>query len=220
MSRNLTAAAIAEITAQNMRPVLFVALQFSSGYLYLWSGYGSIVWNGITWQGVGDLGAISAITEVSDVSAASLNLTLAGVPVSLLGDALTQVRQGNAVIIYQGFLTAAGAIVANPYQAWAGRMDTCTIREGASQTGGPVDTAVITLSCENRLIDLKRARERDYDQQDQQINFPGDNGFQFVPQLQQLNVVWGVATASVPIRTSGAPVNGIGIGGHGKNTSQ
>jgi hypothetical protein len=190
MSRNLTAAAITEITAQNMRPVLFVQMQFVSGVLYLWSGWGSIVWNNQTWTGVGNLGQISALTEQNDLAAASLALSLSGIPAALITKALGEVRQGAPVTIYQGFLTAAGAVVLSPYNSWSGRMDVCQITEGA-------DTATISITVESRLIDLNRLRERRYQSQDQTIDFPGDLGFDFVPSLQEKNVVWGVAGAPV-----------------------
>jgi hypothetical protein len=199
MSRNLTAAAITEITAQNMRPVIFAQLYFVSGWIYLWSGFGSIVWNGQTWVGVGTLGTIGSLAETSDVTAAGLQLSLSGIPADLISKALGEVRQGAPVILYQAFLTAAGAVVSNPYNAWSGRMDTCQIAEGS-------DTATITITCESRLIDLNRSRERRYQKQDQTIDFPGDLGFDFVPSLQQLNVVWGSNGSTVPI----APPVGTG----------
>jgi hypothetical protein len=204
MSRNLTAAAITEITAQNMRPVIFAQLQFVSGIVYLWSGFGSIVWNGQTWIGVGTLGAIGSLSETSDITAAGLQLSLSGIPSDLITKALGEVRQGAPVILYQAFLTAAGAVVNNPYNAWSGRMDTCTIAEGA-------DTATITITCESRLIDLNRSREHRYQKQDQTVEYPGDLGFDFVPSLQQLNVVWGNPGNTVPISS---PLPPVGTGGN------
>jgi hypothetical protein len=192
MSRNLTAAQLVEINAQNMRPVVFCQLQFTSGIVYLWSGIGSISWNGQTWLGVGTYGNISSIPETSDLAAVGVKLMLSGIPAQFITSALGEVRQGAPVIIYQGFLTPAGAVVASPNTAWSGRMDICEIAEGG-------DTAVITITAESRLLDLNRSRERRYQKQDQTIDFPGDTGFDFVPSLQELSIVWGKATnTSIP----------------------
>ena len=195
MPRNLTAAVLAQIKSQQLSPVLFVQMLFSSGYIYLWSGTGSITaampqgqapgsGSNQTWTGVGNLGAISAITDTGDVSAAGITFSLSGIPSALLTSALGQVRQGNPVFVWQAFLTTAGAIVASPYQAWAGRMDTCTIDDNP-------DTCMISISAENRLLDLNRIVERRYVSMDQVIDFPGDTGFDFVPTIQEISIVWG-----------------------------
>jgi hypothetical protein len=189
VARNLTAAQIAEITAQNLRPVLFCQLLFTSGFIYLWTGVGTISWNGQTWTGVGSLGTISPIPETSDLAAVGVKLGLSGIPASLITSALGEVRQGNPVTIYQGFLTPAGGVIATPNNAWQGRMDVCEISEQA-------DTAIITLTAESRMLDLNRSRERRYEKQDQAIDFPGDLGFDYVPGLQEMSIVWGKATVA------------------------
>lgn len=213
MARNLTAAQIAEITAQNLRPVIFVQAQFTSGIVYVWSGIGSISWNGQTWQGVGSFGSVDIIPETSDLTAVGVKLALSGIPASLITSALGEVRQGAPVFIYQGFLTPAGGVVLNPNTAWSGRMDTCEIAESG-------DTAVIAITAESRLLDLNRSRERRYQSPDQSIDFPGDTGFDFVPSLQELSIVWGKASStSAPVGNSGGgggagPRSG-GAGGRG-----
>ena len=197
MARNLTAAQITEITAQNMRPILLCQLLFTSGTVYLWSGIGTLSWNGQSWQGIGSFGQVSPIPETSDLTAAGVKLSLSGIPSSLVTSALGEVRQGAPVTIYQGFLTTAGAVVANPNNAWSGRMDTCEILEDGS-------SATISITAESRLLDLNRSRERRYEKQDQSIDFPGDLGFDYVPSLQELSVVWGKASpSSAPVSSAG-----------------
>jgi hypothetical protein len=198
MARNLTAAVITEITNQQLRPVLFVQILFSSGYIYLWSGVGTLVaampagaapgsGSNQNWLGVGNFGAVSPIGETSDVAAAGISFSLSGIPSSFITSALGEIREGNPAFLWQAFLTAAGGVIVSPYQAWAGRLDACEITESA-------DAATILLTAENRLIDLQRVHERLYEKQDQAIDFPADTGFDFVPSLQELSIVWGKAT--------------------------
>jgi hypothetical protein len=205
MARTLTSQQIAEITAQNMRPAIFVQAQFVSGTVYLWSGIGSIVWpvGGPTWTGVGTFGGISVISETSDVAAVGVKLTLSGIPTTILGQALDEVRQGAPVIIYQGFLTTAGGVVSNPNTAWQGRMDTAEISESG-------EFSAITISAESRMLDLNRSRERRYEKQDQAIDFPADLGFDYVPGLQELSIVWGKATPNSIPRTGAGGSGGSG----------
>ena len=49
----------------------------------------------------------------------------------------------------------------------------------------------ITLLAENRLRDLERLRARNYTDADQQAEYPGDRGFEFVPALQTMSIPWG-----------------------------
>src|SRR5438270_12468583 len=160
MSRALTSGTLAQALANHCAPIVLVQLTFTDGIQYAWTGIGNLVWNGNTYTGVGQLGKIGPITEDTAVQAQGLQLELTGVPQNLLNEALGHCAQGNAVLVYFGFLDASGNVIADPYLAFSGRMDVPTIDEGA-------ETATITLTAENRLIDLQRVRVRNFTQQDQ-----------------------------------------------------
>src|SRR3989304_5618360 len=213
MSRNLHANTVTESPAAGLRPVLFVQLYFPSGWLYLWSGYGSKSWNGQTWTGTGNLGKVSPLTENADTVAEGVQLSLSGIPASLVTSALSEVRQGSPAYIYQGFLTSAEAVVADPFLSFSGRMDSCSIAEGA-------DTVTITINVESRLLNMKRSRERRFTHDDQQIEFPGDLGFEFVAALQEMSLGGGgkqVPTSTNPVGGGGAqPVPGNFQGNSGE----
>ncbi|MDV2503076.1 MAG: hypothetical protein RX318_03905 [bacterium] len=184
MARNLTAGTLAELTKASVRPIVLVEITFASSTVRLWTGIGDLIWNSLTWQGVGHFGTISPIEETSDIRAAGLTLKLSGIPSSLISSALADVRRGKAVKVYLGFLSEAGAVIVDPYLAFSGRADVASIEEGG-------DTASISIQAESRLIDLERPRERRYDDEDQKIDYPDDKGFEFVPSLQDKSVVWG-----------------------------
>ena len=40
------------------------------------------------------------------------------------------------------------------------------------------------------MIDLQRPKSRRYTKEDQQIDFPTDLGFDFVPELQDIQIIW------------------------------
>jgi hypothetical protein len=209
MSRSLTSGTLAQATAKSSFPIVLVQITFKDGIQYAWTGIGNLVWSGNTYTGVGQLGKIGPITEDTAVQAQGLQLELTGVPQNLLNEALGQCQQGNAVNVYFGFLDSSGNVIADPYLAFSGRMDVPTIDEGA-------ETATITLTAENRLIDLQRVRQRNFTQQDQILDYPTDTGFTFVPLLQQLNLVWGKAQ-NVPLTVGGGSFgSNAGVGQHGR----
>jgi hypothetical protein len=202
MSRGLTSGILAELPKGLVYPIILVQITFKDGIQYAWTGIGNLVWSGNTYTGVGQLGKIGPITEDTAVQAQGLQLELTGVPQNLLNEALGQCQQGNAVNVYFGFLDSSGNVIADPYLAFSGRMDIPTIDEGA-------ETATITLTAENRLIDLQRPRQRNFTQSDQIRDFPADTGFQYVALLQQLNLTWGKAQ-NVPLKVSSGSGNAAG----------
>jgi hypothetical protein len=67
-------------------------------------------------------------------------------------------------------------------------MDVLKINEQA-------ETSTIELAVENRLISFDRANERRYTHEDQQIDYAGDLGFEFIPDLQDKPIIWGKQTS-------------------------
>lgn len=206
MPRNMDTLLVTEFQKNRLAPVVFVAAQFLSGWVYLWSGIGSINWNGETWVGLGlpngqVLGMVTSLAESADQQAQSIALVLSAAPAAVAQQVLNECRPGFPVTVYLGASNIdTGALVATPVCAWGGLMDIPTISEAAD------NTIAIAISVESRLVDLRRARQWNYTDQDQQVLSPGDLGFQFVGALQNLSISWGVGgpvapTANVPVAT-------------------
>jgi len=58
-------------------------------------------------------------------------------------------------------------------------------------------SATITINCENRLIDMNVSVARRYTSDDQNQDFPGDLGMNFVAGLQVAAVNWGRLPSSI-----------------------
>jgi hypothetical protein len=52
-------------------------------------------------------------------------------------------------------------------------------------------SATITINCENRLVEMNVSAERRYTHEDQQVDYPGDLGFQFVNSIQDAQIYFG-----------------------------
>lgn len=194
--RALTTAAAAAANAAAVVPCIFYEGVYSSGTLRLWSGLGDYTWNSLTWTGAGNLLSISAITENSDVTAQNFTVSLSGPASALLSIALGDARQGLAGRIWLGFFDAAGALIVDPFKAFEGRLDVPTIVDEGEQ-------ATITVAYESRLIDLERSRARRYTDEDQQNDYPGDLGFEYVPMIQDAKIPWGSAAPAPAIIPAG-----------------
>ena len=191
MARNITSAFNTAISAQNVIPFFAVSLAFNTGTLYLWNGYGdlSLTAGGSTntYTGLGDAVGMSPIDEQSLIQASGANLVLNGVKSTLISTALSAQYTNRDGKIFLGLFDTSKNVVADVYTLFVGKMDVMIIREGD-------EASTIELKLENRLIALERANERRMTDEDQQNLFTGDKGFEFIPDLQDKELVWGKAS--------------------------
>lgn len=188
MARNLTTNLRNALTAQQVTPIMLFYADFPSGAVRAWTGYGNLSWASQTWAGVGDFGGVDKVEEASDQSAKGVVFSLSGIPSNLISAGLDDAYQGRTCALYIGALDASGAVVADPYLIFSGRMDVMEIEDGG-------ETATVRLSGESRLIDLNRPRARRYTHEDQQIDYPGDLGLEYVAGLQDKQIYWGAGGA-------------------------
>jgi hypothetical protein len=181
--RSLTTAASNALAAGHVRAVVFVEMNFPSGFLRVNNSAQSLDWNGSTWLGVGRLGSIDTIGEGLTLEARGLRFAITGIAPEHVAVALGQQYQGRACKVWFAPLDEGYAPVADPALVFSGRLDTMDVELGS--------TATITVSAESRLADWDRPRVRRYNAEDQSITDPADRGFEFVPQMVEKQLRWG-----------------------------
>lgn len=185
MARGLTSAFNTAIQLNTVVPILLVKIDTTGGLFRVWTGYGDLTFNSEIYIGVGDLGNISNIVETRDLQANGATLTLSGIPAANISLALNQIRQGKEANIYLGlFDNSTKALIADPYELFTGETDIPIIADLG-------ETATIGIQCENRMITLDKPRTRRYTKEDQAIDDGTDEGFNFVPALQDASVEFG-----------------------------
>lgn len=181
--RDLTTDMVTELTSAGMMPVLMAVMQFDSGTLRMWTGYGDLVWGSDTFTGGGNLIGVSPFSETQDLEAQGISLTMSGIPADVIALALTERSRGRPFQMYLGMINSSGALVADPYRVFTGLMDVI----GAKDNGA---TSTIMMAVENRLIVGQRKKLRRYTSEDQKKLYPDDEGFDLINQLQDKEVVW------------------------------
>lgn len=181
--RSLSATNSAALDAQLVRPAFLVSLAFANETVNAWTGVGDLVWQGNTYQGVGYFGSLSTITEGSDTSAQGITLTLSGIPSALLNDSLNELQTGKLAQVYLGFLDETNHLIDDPIPAFIGLLDQPAIDLNT-------ETATITISVENRLVDMNRQRGGRYTDQDQRARYPNDGSLKYVHFLQDSRIDW------------------------------
>lgn len=181
--RNLTAGLVAQLQGTRMRPMVLVEIDFTNESIFVWSGVGSLTWNGHVWSGLGRLGAISPIVESTEIAAQNVTLTLSGIPPEMVTEVMSFVSQRSPVQVWFGTLTEDNQVIADPARCTNGFIDVPTLTDG-------VDTCTLALTVETPLVALKRASNGRFSDADQQKYFPGDLGFAYVTTLQNVYIQW------------------------------
>ena len=154
MARNITTAFTNEVDANVLSPFIAVHLAFSDE-VNMWTGYGEITFGGKTYLGMGNFLGVSIGSETTELKASGVDLSLSGISSEFVSLSLNEDYQGNAAQVYLGVLDSSGAVVADPYMVFEGRMDVMSLSDGGQ-------TSSISLSAEAQLIDLERSGVRRY----------------------------------------------------------
>jgi len=183
MSRIIDSTYNSAAKSDNLVLSVLAFLDFDSAPVYLNTSAHSIIYDGNTYLGAGQLGSISRIDEKSEIEATSLELGLSGIPTEYISLALQEKYQGRQVKIYLAILDSDYQLQGIPLTLFVGKMDYMQILLS--------DTATISLVCNSILSDWSRPRVRRYNNEDQQIEYPNDKGFEFVQQSVEKEIVWG-----------------------------
>ncbi len=134
--------------------------------------------------GIGELGGVSEVQESDGLGAQGITLTLSGVPQDKVALAISHIQHNRIATLWVAALDInTGELIDSPYQLFQGYTDVPSIKDNGT-------TSTINLAVENKMIDLARARTRRYTGEDQKIDSPDDLGFDFVPALQDYEVIW------------------------------
>jgi hypothetical protein len=186
MTRTIDAANITASEDIHVIPVLLISLDFSSGFVYVNNSGVNVSYGGNTYLGAGEMGEISEIEEGVEISPYSLNLSLSGIPAAYIAVALGEDYQGRDATISLALLDEDHQVIGAPTVMFDGLIDTMDIALG--------ELATISVTVQSRLVDWDRPRARRYNHEDQIIEYPGDLGFEFVPQMVEKTIKWGQPT--------------------------
>ena len=205
MSRTLSSAVQDALDNDVVYPFFAVELVFDTpNTLRLWTGYGTLIYEGQEWYGTGNMLGVSSVEETMQMAATGVSLTLSGVPSEVISLALQEPYQGRVCNIYFGMF-AYGALQQED-EAYILMQDGSKIGLELQETGvteiftgymdmmdisESPDSSTIQLSVESKLIDLERQRVARYTSEYQKSLYPLDRGLEFVESIQDLKLTWG-----------------------------
>lgn len=184
-NRGMSGAMLAEIAKRQLRLLHLVEMYFSATS-YLTTAPRNIVWGGNTYGALGNLLSFGEVEESTDIRAGSVAIELSGVNQGNVATALTENFIDRRIIIRRGFRDASDQIIIDPVSIFDGRIDSWSLREDVM-----AGTSTIAWQTASHWIDFDRIYGRRTNNEDQQGWFPGDKGFEFAAQADDLR--WGKA---------------------------
>ena len=206
MSRDLSTGVSDALEQDVIYPFTAVELQFDGGNVVrLWTGVGTLVFEGQSWTGAGELLKISSVEESSEMAAKGATVNLSGVPSDILSLALSEPYQGRVGKIYLGLFSIGALEKENGTdyillhngdkilletrqtsltEIFSGFMDTMQIDESP-------ENSIISLTIENKLLTLERPRTARYTHEYQKTVDSTDKGLEYVESIQLRDFVWG-----------------------------
>ena len=182
MTRGLGTLAATAVQAEVVTRTSAVELLSGSGPLRFNGSLDTLRIGGNDFAGVGLLGGITTVSEAADLQSAGITVTLAGVPRDAVAIAMTEPYQGRQATVWEVILDSTTGALIEAVVIFRGRMDQMNIRLG--------DTATVEVTLEDRLTDMDRPALRRYTREDQQRQYPGDQGFDFVPAVVERDIIW------------------------------
>lgn len=186
MSRGSTAQFQNEVVKSQNMPVHFVSVHLDDYTLYMNDSYKPIIFNGHDYLALGNLMAFSDIEESAELIVSSMTLSLSGVNQQMISVVLNEEYIDRQVKVYTGFLDVATHVLLDtPVLIFEGKIDTPSISEDPD-----AGYSIVSISVTNAWIDFTRSTGRHANNEEQQILFPGDLGFEFAAQNTS-ELVWG-----------------------------
>jgi hypothetical protein len=168
--------------------LILVKMDFVEGPGYYWlNGTGDVEVDGQTWTGAAHMVAVSAVSAGTGDAADDLSFTMSGVSTELVA----KVREagsirGRRVTIYGRFISATTGELLD--DTWV--IPTADILDRLSYEAVDVSMRRITAHAETIWTERDQPANEFYSSVSQKAIYPDDDGFEFIPALQNATSEW------------------------------
>jgi hypothetical protein len=184
MSRAITSQFRSELAAGLCRPRFFLEMHLLSQVLRLWTGSQDVTFAGEVWSASSLFKSIDQIS-VQKGSPEGMRVNLAGEPSEMMSLVQSGFIANKVGRLYLGFVNDALALIPDPLMLFQGRLDNVALADD-------VDEATVTVTYENDVASIYTENEYRYTHECQQIFAPGDLGLEYMSQMEDLQLYWGV----------------------------
>ena len=184
-NRGSTTAFQTEIKKDQSHPLHLIEIYLDSATYYVTDNFRDVSYSSNTYTALGFFLNFDPIEESAAINASKITLGLSGVDQQYTNLFLTENYVDRRVVIRKAFISTANALIADPVIIFDGRMDNPIITED-TDTG----LASIGVTVSNQFVDFEKTPGRYTNHENQQLHYPGDNGFIYASQIIK-DIVWG-----------------------------
>lgn len=189
----MSAEQAAAAAASTVRMALLLELQFLSGTMYLWNGFGVRTFGGQAYQSVGVFGDIQNLSQTRQATSQKVTARLSGISPDVLALAMSETNevQGQPAFIRAQLLDADWQAYGGPLLLFWGTMQRMTVvRSAADVTGRDGGRREIELEMENAFARRSMPSNGTYTDADQRARHAGDLFCRFVTKQDSQVVTW------------------------------
>ena len=183
-TRQIDTKTAVKLAEDHQNIVFAIKAEFDTDDILLHTSLGDLVIDGETYEGAGELLAISEIEDSNDLSSAGVTFSITGMDSQVLGYALTENYQNRPITLLMAFLSGGTDQVVASMILYKGRMMQMSISDNPNGSS-------ITLQTENRLMDLRRPSNYRYTKESQASLYADDNSLNEVAKIQDMKINWG-----------------------------
>jgi hypothetical protein len=186
MTRPINASTANLLDDAIVKLILLADLTLAGQTVRLTSAARNVVWNGNTYVGNSWLLPLDGVEETTDTGNLGFQLSLSSVDVTTLSVILNNPNRGEPATLWIAALSDAAtpAIVGAPVLIYKGLIDSCEIEDKLEEPS-------VVINLENDLAKFDTSQNFRFTTESQSVLFPGDLGFQYVPQLETWSGFWG-----------------------------
>ena len=188
MTRALTTAVKNQLATGTIRPIHLISIGFATPAYLTDSSYpltSSISGTSRTYLASDFLMGFSDVSELTDITKASVKLTLSGANLTYISVVLNENITNAPVTIYRGLLDSSNAVIADPFHLYSGNIESFSISEDTKSSS-------IELSVASHWSDFNRKNGRKTNLASTQRFFSTDVGMEFASELTT-EIKWGKA---------------------------
>ena len=179
MTRSLTTAVKNQLATNDIRPVHLITIGFGTPINITDCSFpltSSVSGSSITYNTSDFILGISNFEEKTDITKATLNLTLSGAEQSFISVVLNENVVNDSVVIYRGLLDNSNSLIADPILLYEGTIEGFEINETKT-------TSFVNLKVVSHWADFDKRAGRKTNNTSQQRFFANDVGFEFASEV-------------------------------------
>ena len=188
MTRSLTTAVKNELATNDIRPVHLITIGFATPVNFTDCSFdltSSVSGSSVTYTASDFFMGISEFSEQTDITKASIKLTLSGADQTFISLVLNENVTNDEVTIFRGLLADDNTLIADPFLLYKGNIESFEIQEGEKDS-------TVGLSIVSHWADFEKKNGRKTNNVSQKRFFSTDVGMDFSSQTVQ-DIKWGRA---------------------------